>query len=206
MSTTSGRSRRRARPPRGRRPPRRRSKPSPRGSRGSRPARAAGRRRAGPGGSRRRPLQGQPRADDEAAVRAGGRLRSRRRSSDTRSRIPASPCPPPSPSPSPSPVVDDLELDLVLAVGDEHARRRRARVFERVRQRLLDDAIRGQIDAGRGLARLAGDRRARRGAPRAKTCATSPSSCARPGCAVRSAAPPARPAASRARRRISPSA
>jgi hypothetical protein len=44
-------------------------------------------------------------------------------------------------------VVGDLELDLARQVADLDQRPRRAGVLERVRQGLLDDAVRRQVDA-----------------------------------------------------------
>jgi hypothetical protein len=54
-------------------------------------------------------------------------------------------------------VVGDLDVELLVAVADGHARMRRAGVLERVRQRLLDDAVRRQVDPRRDRARLALD-------------------------------------------------
>src|SRR5689334_1332032 len=44
-------------------------------------------------------------------------------------------------------VVDDLDVDTVLGVADADVGARRPGVLERVRQRFLDDAVDGQIDA-----------------------------------------------------------
>ena len=54
-------------------------------------------------------------------------------------------------------VVGDLELELVLAPADGDPRARRAGVLERVRERLLDHAVRSEVDARRELRRLALD-------------------------------------------------
>jgi hypothetical protein len=44
-------------------------------------------------------------------------------------------------------VVRHAHLDLTVAVPHAHLRARRARVFERIRQAFLDDAVRGEVDA-----------------------------------------------------------
>src|SRR6478735_598175 len=54
-------------------------------------------------------------------------------------------------------VVRDLELELVLAPPQRHPRLRRACVLERVRERLLDEPVGGEVDARRQLPRLALD-------------------------------------------------
>jgi hypothetical protein len=46
------------------------------------------------------------------------------------------------------PAVEDLELELVLAPSQVHLGRRGAGVLERVGQRLLDDPVRREVDAG----------------------------------------------------------
>src|SRR5215207_7458878 len=46
-------------------------------------------------------------------------------------------------------VVDDLQLEIVCPVADTHQRMRPSGVLERVRQRLLHDSVRGEVDAGR---------------------------------------------------------
>src|SRR5215831_20651969 len=45
------------------------------------------------------------------------------------------------------PVVHHRYIDVPVVVADEHLRIPRARVLDRVRQALLDDAIRRQVDA-----------------------------------------------------------
>src|SRR6185503_21253378 len=54
-------------------------------------------------------------------------------------------------------VVGDLDLDLVLAPADGHPSLSRACVLERVRERLLDHAVRRKVDARRELSGLALD-------------------------------------------------
>ena len=63
----------------------------------------------------------------------------------------------PSSGRSASAVVDDLELDLVGAVAQLHARAAGVAVLERPAERLLHDAVGRQVDADRQLARLALD-------------------------------------------------
>ena len=53
-------------------------------------------------------------------------------------------------------VVLDAQHHLVRLVGDRHACARARRVLERVGERLLDDPVRGQVDAGGQLDRVAG--------------------------------------------------
>src|SRR6478735_2586022 len=61
-------------------------------------------------------------------------------------------------------VVGDLDLDLVLAPADGDPCPRRARVLERVRERLLDHAVRRKVDARCELPRLPLDGELGRGA------------------------------------------
>src|SRR5581483_6351649 len=56
-----------------------------------------------------------------------------------------------------APVVAHRQLDVPVAVADEHLRPARPRMLERVRQALLNEAVRGQVDARRQLLRLALD-------------------------------------------------
>src|SRR5580765_3304595 len=49
--------------------------------------------------------------------------------------------------PGPGSVVDDLEVELVGRVADTYACRGGAGVLERVRQRLLHDPVRREVDA-----------------------------------------------------------
>src|SRR4051812_20038741 len=56
-----------------------------------------------------------------------------------------------------TPVVRDLELQLVVTPPQRHPRARGPGVLERVRERLLDETVRGEVDAGRELAFLALD-------------------------------------------------
>jgi hypothetical protein len=56
------------------------------------------------------------------------------------------------------PVVGHAQLDEPVRVADEHLRVLRARVLQRVRQSFLDEPVRGQVDAGRELYRVAFDR------------------------------------------------
>src|SRR4029453_5001981 len=55
------------------------------------------------------------------------------------------------------PVVRDLEVDGVPAVADGPPRVRGPCVLDRVRQRLLDDPVGGEVEAGRELDRVALD-------------------------------------------------
>src|SRR5262249_62106916 len=55
------------------------------------------------------------------------------------------------------PVVDDLEVDSVPAERDPNRDACRRRVLERVRERLLDDAVGGEVDPGGQCSALAGD-------------------------------------------------
>src|SRR4029078_1223133 len=48
-------------------------------------------------------------------------------------------------------VVDDRYLDRAVLVAREHLRARGARVLDGVRQALLDEAVRGQVDPRRKL-------------------------------------------------------
>src|SRR5919106_1468424 len=54
-------------------------------------------------------------------------------------------------------IVDDLDLDEALAVADPDAGTRGAGMAQDVRQRLLDDPVRGQLDARREPGGLAFD-------------------------------------------------
>ena len=54
-------------------------------------------------------------------------------------------------------IVGDPNDQLVVAIGEAHSRPRRTGVFERVGERLLDDAIGGQFEAGGQWAGLAFD-------------------------------------------------
>ena len=61
----------------------------------------------------------------------------------------------------PGPAVADLQLDVLAAVADVHLGRRGAGVLDGVGDRLLDDAVGGEVDARRA----AGGARPRRSAP-----------------------------------------
>src|SRR5207237_513221 len=54
-------------------------------------------------------------------------------------------------------VVAHRQLDLPVAVADEHLGVLRARVLERVRESFLDEPVGGEVDAGRKLLRIALD-------------------------------------------------
>ena len=149
-------------------------------------------RRRGSSGSRRGPARwsSATRTPDHRAApgpAAGGRgPRTRRRSgcrprgsppnSSTRSRMPIRPWPPrASPPPVARPVVGDLDDRRVGLV----ARQRRAAcapggVLERVGQRLLHDAVGGQVDAGRQRCAARRHGRGRPRAPAARACSTRP--------------------------------
>src|SRR5581483_530986 len=133
---------RRLRPP-PRRPRRRRT--ALRGSCGSRPGRAPGRPRSR---RRSRRAERQARADREAAFgpRTGVEL-----AAEDGDPLPHADQPVAAAAAvaRTAAVVEDLERELAGPVGDTDDRGRPAAVLERVRQRLLDDAVRRQVDAER---------------------------------------------------------
>ena len=92
----------------------------------------------------------------------------------TRSRMPTRPRPPPAtPAATAAAVVDDLDGERVLLVAHGHRRARLAGVLERVGQRFLDDAIGGEIEAGRQAPAPRPPRAAATGSPASRTCAQS---------------------------------
>ena len=75
--------------------------------------------------------------------------------SDARSRIPISPWPPRAACAGGGPaVVAHLDLELVASVAQDHLDPGGASVAKRVRQRLLDDAVGGEVHARRQRRRL----------------------------------------------------
>ena len=177
-----------------------------RGSCGSRRAPAPGRRRGARGS--RACLVRQPRAHREAAARAAGPASSSPPTSATRSRMPTARGRRPRRCRVAAPAPSSRHLDLQRPPARTPRARRRARrpgVLERVRERLLDDAVGRQVDARRQLDALAVDARPRPAGPAARTCSASASSRASEGCGERASCSSSwrsRPS----RRRISPSA
>ena len=127
---------------------------APGGSRGSRRGRALRRRRED---ADHRVRQREPRLDEVAAVAAAGVELSavdadafahagdaapaadRRRRGARRARV------------------GDAQFEVLRAVADAHGRGGRAGVLERVRERLLDDPVRAQLQPGREVAAVALD-------------------------------------------------
>ena len=142
----------RGRPPRRRRLPRQRprARGRRRGSSGSPSGRAAGRRRGGRGSQR------QPSVDREAAVRPRPALELAAEDSDALAHadeaVSAA-----APLAAPAPVSAISSSSASGRKRTEHAGPRRPGVLERVRQRLLHDPVRRDIDARRQLAPLAFD-------------------------------------------------
>src|SRR5262249_27664972 len=137
-------------------PPRGRSRRP--GSCGTPPARATGRRRSGRG---RCPLRsrgssdGYPSPDDEAAAVARATFERAPDDRDSLLHADESVAAARLPVDIPLAVILHLELELVGRPADGHPRAGRARVLESVRQRLLDDAVGGEIDTGGELLSLA---------------------------------------------------
>ena len=89
-------------------------------------------------------------------------------------------------------VVADLELQRVRLVAHGHVGPGRARVLERVRQALLDDAVGGELDRPRQRGRVRLRRAARPGRPARPTSSSSESRPSSPGWGTSSASSPSR--------------
>ena len=158
-----------------------------RGSCGSRRGPAPGRRRAGRGSRAR--LHRQRRRAARSRRRRAGRPRASPPKSATRSRMPDEPvavarrrsC-----VPRPSSLISSC-TESRRYTGSTHFGVRALRVLEGVRQPLLDDPVRGQVDAGRQLAAARPRRAASTGRPASPTCAIRRSRCCRPGCGASAA-------------------
>ena len=170
--------------PRRRRPPRRRPRCPGSASRIMRkPARTSAwssaiRTRITAGSTRReRPV-------DARRPALGPARRARRRTARTRSRIPTSPWPAPlDPCAGLATVVDDLELEAGrLAANGRPDVGAGAGVLDRVGERLLHDAVRGEVDARRERRGVALDRRASPAARRRATARPAASSSRSVGC------------------------
>ena len=157
---------------------------SARASSGSPRARAPGRRRSGraithaSSGSRARTSKPPPArapASQLAAVRA-------RRARASRS----GPWPAPASRRRAGAVVADLELERAGRVAQRHLGARAAGVLERVGERLLHDAVRATGRRPAAAARALALDGQLTGNPARRTCSTSTSTCARPGCGASS--------------------
>ena len=170
------------------RPPR--CPPGRRGSSRTRRAPAPGRRRSGPGSSRRaHGLERQARDQGEAALRARPRPQvARRRARRARACRPGRARRRWRRRPRPRPSSRTSSSSSARAVAQDHlARCAGPGVLEGVREALLHDAVRRQVDAGRQRPRRRPRPARSRAAPPGARASTSASRPASPGCGARPA-------------------
>src|SRR5450756_2017821 len=99
-------------------------------------------------------MQREARADGEAALRARARLELSPEGGDSLAHAHEAAAFAGDAGGDPAAAVDDLDRERVVLVTYSHRRARLAGVLERVGQRLLNDAVGGEIEAGRQRARL----------------------------------------------------
>src|SRR5450756_2253795 len=99
-------------------------------------------------------MQREARADGEAALRARARLELSPEGGDSLAHAHEAAAFAGDAGGDPAAAVDDLDRERVVLVTYSHGRARLAGVLERVGQRFLDDAVGGEIEAGRQRARV----------------------------------------------------